>query len=88
MNHTLNLMLALYELGLLAYLITGWIRHPAAARFRRMIGRGYEPLLVPIRNHVPQPRFGASVIDVSPPLLLMGLVLVRGLIGALAGVVL
>ena len=70
----------MYELGLLAYVIAGWILHPAAHRFRRKIGQWYEPLLVKIRSFVPLPRFGMAVVDISPVILFLGIALVRGLV--------
>lgn len=69
-----------YELGLLAYVISGWILHPAAHRFRQKIKPAYELLLIKIRQFVPLPRFGLAVVDISPVILFLGIALVRGLV--------
>lgn len=69
-----------YELGLLAYVVCGWMLHPAAHRLRLRLAHWYEPVLSRIRSYVPQPRFGLAVVDLSPLLLFAGLAVLKGLV--------
>ncbi|WP_372845639.1 YggT family protein [Pontiella sp.] len=71
---------AFYELGLFAYVVCGWFLHPVAHRLRNRLARWYEPLLGPIRSHVPELRFGMAVMDPSPVLLFLGLAVLKGLL--------
>ncbi len=78
-----HFLFTVYELGLVVYVVSGWILHPAASRFRQMAGRGYEPLLARIRSFVPGIRVGLSVIDLSPVVLFLGIAVVKGLVVSL-----
>lgn len=74
---------SIYELGLLAYVLCGWVAHPAAHRLRMRLARGYEPVLAPIRGFIPSPRIGAASIDFSPVILFIALSLLRNAVLAL-----
>ena len=76
----IHYVISIYELGLLAYVLSSWIAHPLAHRLRQWLSRWYEPLLAPIRRVIPAPRFGYTAIDLSPLLLFLGLSLIRGLL--------
>ncbi|HEY5653589.1 MAG TPA: YggT family protein [Pontiella sp.] len=69
-----------YELGLLAYVLSGWIIHPTARRIHYTVGRWYEPLLIKIRAFSPAPRIGLTVLDISPVILFVLIALVRNVL--------
>ncbi len=79
----LDFAFGLYELGLLAYILSSWIMHPAAFGLRRLLAPAYEPLLAPIRRWVRAPSLGGTVIDLSPIILWIGLGVVQRMIFAI-----
>jgi len=68
---------SIYELGLLAYVFSGWVAHPAAHRLRLRLARWYEPALAPIRNFIPFPQIGHAAIDLSPIILFIALSMLK-----------
>ncbi len=78
-----NLVLNLYELGLLAYVLCAWIAHPAAHALRLRLAALYEPALVPIRRWLVAPRIGGTLIDLSPLFLYFAVGAVRWLVVAI-----
>jgi uncharacterized protein YggT (Ycf19 family) len=76
----LNLVIGLYETGLLIYILCSWIVHPTTMGLRRGLAPAYEPLLIPIRRLIPLPRFGNVAIDLSPIVLFIAIGLVRSLV--------
>lgn len=73
----LDFALGLYELGLVAYILSSWIMHPAAYTVRRWLAPAYEPVLAPIRRWIRAPVIGGTAIDVSPVVLWIGLGVLR-----------
>ena len=68
---------SIYECGLLAYVLSGWVAHPTARRARLWLSRWYEPVLEPIRNLLPMPRIGRAAVDFSPIILFIVLSLFK-----------
>lgn len=71
---------AIYQLGLVAYIVCSWIDHPTAASIRYQLARWYEPILTPIRSVLPAVRIGYTEVDLSPILLFIGLAVLRNLL--------
>ena len=78
-----NLVLNLYELGLLAYVFCAWIAHPVAQILRLRLAAVYEPALAPIRRWLFAPQIGGTLIDLSPLFLYFAVGVIRWIVIAL-----
>jgi uncharacterized protein YggT (Ycf19 family) len=66
-----------YNAGLLAYVVTSWLRARWAGRARRALAPFYEPALRAIGSWLPPVRFGRGRLDLSPIALFVLVVVVR-----------
>lgn len=72
-----------YALGLLAFVITTWIRHPRVEPARVWLSAWYEPVLLAMRRRIRPVRLGQSRVDLTPVLLFLAIVLLRQIVVAL-----
>jgi uncharacterized protein YggT (Ycf19 family) len=72
----LHYTFSFYELGLLAYVLCGWIAYPGSRRVRFCLAPWYEPMLSPIRRFLLL-RVGFTGLDLSPILLFAALALLK-----------
>ena len=80
MSRLVEIVISVYALGLIAYAILGWMRNVRTDAARRLLGRLYDPALARIRVAVKPVQLGTTMLDVSPAILLIGLVILKGLI--------
>ena len=69
-----------YSLGLVVYSVLSWMKNPATDGVRMSLARFYEPALSKIQKSVPLMKVGAGFVDVSPIVLLIGLIILRELV--------
>ncbi len=81
----INLVLNLYELGLLIYVLCAWIAHPFAHTLRLRLAALYEPALAPIRRWLIAPRIGGTLLDLSPLFLYFAVGVIRWIVVAIFG---
>jgi len=72
-----------YTLGLIVYAILLWLRSPRTDSVAERLAQYYEPLLRRIRDTVKPVPVGGSLIDLSPGILLVALLVVRQLVVSL-----
>ncbi len=66
-----------YSLGLLIFVVAGYVRARWAGRMRRALAPFYEPALRALRPWVPPIRMGRARLDLSPLALFILIVLIR-----------
>jgi uncharacterized protein YggT (Ycf19 family) len=69
-----------YAFGLVAYSVLSWVRGRGPEQARRRLEPLYLPSLEWLRRIIRPVRVGGRLIDLSPVLLLLAIVLVRNLI--------
>ena len=74
------MLVSLYALGLIAHSLLSWLRSSQTDKARAWLDRFYEPLLAKIRASVKPVRIGTSLVDLSPMILLVGLMVLKALI--------
>ena len=77
---TIHMVFGLYSLGLIVYIILGYVVAPWAPRIRTLLEKFYLPLLDPIRTHIKPINIGNALVDISPMILLVALILLRSLL--------
>jgi len=80
MAHLIGLVIGIYADGLIVYVILSWIKTPQVDKARAWLGQFYEPLLVPLRAFVKPIPVGGGLFDITPIVLLLGLVVLRNLV--------
>lgn len=80
----LDLIVRIYSLGLLIFVFLGWFNSPQTAAARRWLSRYYEPVLIRIRQHVKPLQMGAGLVDISPAIFLIGLVMLQRIVAGMA----
>lgn len=80
MSRLIEMIISAYSLGLIVYLLLGWIHNMQTERARTWLSRLYDPVLVKIRAAVKPINVGATLLDLSPMILLIGLVVLKGLV--------
>src|SRR5918993_731237 len=73
------IVLQAYLFGLIAYTLLSWIQDRRAEQARRWLGQFYEPVLAPLRAAIKPVRVGAGMLDLSPILLFVGILLAQRL---------
>lgn len=76
----IELVVSIYSLGLIAYSLLSWLRSPRTARVRRWLGPFYDPVLTRIRASVKPVQLGGTAMDLSPAIMLVGLVILKALV--------
>ena len=80
MSRVIDIVVSFYTLGLIAYTLLSWLRSSQTDRARAWLGKFYDPLLSKIRTAVKPVSFGTGLVDLSPMILLVGLMLLKTLI--------
>ena len=70
----------IYAMGLVAYVVCSWLKHPKAGAARDWLQQWYVPLLSPIRRAVKPVKLGGTLMDFAPLILLAVIVLTRKLV--------
>lgn len=81
--HIVYLVLNIYALGLLVYAVLSWLDSPQTAKGRTWLATYYEGLLRRIRDTVKPVRIGDAMVDFSPAVLLVALIVIRELVVSL-----
>ena len=68
-----------YALGLVAYTLCSWVKHEKVKAVEKWLSPLYDWALRPLRRLVKPLKFGATHVDITPMLLLFGIVIVRKL---------
>ena len=77
-------LLQLYFIALFARMILSWFPiqpGTAMASIHQFLHRITEPVLGPIRRVIPPVRLGSMGLDLSPTLVLFGIIILQGAIG-------
>ncbi len=69
-----------YTLGLMAYVVSGWVALPQAAEVRRFLDHWYTPPLELLRKYIRPIRTGSTHVDPTPVVLLLLLQIARNLL--------
>jgi len=80
----LDLVVRIYSLGLLIFVVLGWFNSPQTDAARRWLSRYYEPVLARIRQHIKPVQMGAGLVDFSPAVFLIGLVMLQRIVAGMA----
>jgi YggT family protein len=82
----IDLALTVYFYAVFIWVILSWIRvsstHPLG-RVQVFLDRIIYPVILPIRRVIPPIRLGGGALDLSPIVLLIGIQLLRSLVGSL-----
>ena len=70
-------LLSLYEFGLIIYCVMDWIQMPRDSSARVFLSKLYEPILRPIRRALQPVRMGAAMVDLSPIVLFLILIVLQ-----------
>lgn len=77
----LILSLYIYEMGLFAFIIASWIKHPVAKTVHDFLANFYQPILKPIQKVIKPVNIGRSQVDLSPAILLIAIYVLQWIIG-------
>lgn len=80
MGRLIETVISIYSMGLIAYSLLSWVRSVQTDKARVWLGQFYEPVLVKIRATIKPVKMGVSLLDLSPILLIIGLVILKGLL--------
>lgn len=80
----LDLIVRIYSLGLLILVVLGWFGSPQTDAARRWLSRYYEPVLAKLRQHVKPVQMGSGMVDFSPAIFLIGLVMLQRIVAGMA----
>lgn len=82
----IDLVLTVYFYAVFIWVILSWIRvsstHPLG-RVQVFLDRIIYPVILPLRRVIPPIRLGGGALDLSPIVLLIGIQLLRSLVGSL-----
>jgi YggT family protein len=73
---------------LIIWIIFGWIGYPsndAMQRLHDFVTSVVNPLVMPIRSRIPPLRLGGMGLDLSPIILVIGLLILRSLLNTIIG---
>lgn len=73
----IDFLFNVYALGLLVYVVLSWIQNPNTDKMRRFLEGFYMPFLLPLRKFIKPVFFGGTGLDLTPIVLLVGIVIVR-----------
>ena len=76
----ISLVFSIYAIGLLTYVVLSWAHHPQAARPLKWLEQFYLPFLLPLRQTFRPVHVGSQLIDLSPLLLFVGILVFRWLV--------
>jgi len=76
----IHMVFGLYAAGLIAYVILGYINVSWTPKIRMELGKFYVPLLDPIQKLVKPVKIGNALVDFSPFILLLAIMVVRSLL--------
>lgn len=79
-TRVIEVVVSIYSLGLIVYSVLTWLRSPQTARARRWMGSLYDPVLSRIRASVKPVQMAGASLDLSPAILLVGLVILKVLV--------
>src|SRR5271166_668366 len=80
LNRLIYMLFNLYALGLVVYSLLSWFRRPGAERARRWLGPYYLPFLDGLHRAIGPVHVGRRMIDLTPGLLLVAILLLRDLV--------
>ncbi len=80
MIQLINEIFNVYALGLVVYTVLSWINNPSANKIRAWLEKLYLPLLTFIRTKIKPINTGNKLMDFSPVILLVGIMIVRKII--------
>lgn len=69
-----------YAMGLVVYTLCSWVNHEKVKAVEKWLSPLYAPVLQRIRRVVKPLKFGATHIDITPMILLFGIVVARKVI--------
>jgi YggT family protein len=72
--------ISVYTLGLVVYSVLSWFRGAQTDKVRAWLARFYEPILKKLRSVIKPLRIGNSMLDVTPVLFLLALMVVKRLV--------
>ena len=75
------LVLGIYVWVVIGRIILEWIPVPSdhpVGQVRRVLARGTDPVLMPLRRAIPPLRTGSIALDLSPIVLIIGLQIIQG----------
>ena len=73
----------IYGLGLFVYVLCSWVRHPKIRKIENWLKPWYEPLFERVRRVIKPIPVGKTKVDLTPMIILIGIVIVRKVILAL-----
>jgi len=73
----------IYALGLVVYTVLSWINNPNANKARTWLEKFYLPPFTFIQTNIKPINAGGKLIDFSPVILLVGIMIVRKIVGYL-----
>ena len=80
MVRLIDTLISLYSLGLIFYSILNWMKIHQTEKAMLWMGQFYEPVLSRLRSSIKPVQVGGTVLDITPAIFLIGLILLKGLI--------
>lgn len=80
----LDLIVRIYSLGLLILVVLGWFSSSQTDAARKWLSQYYEPVLAKIRQHIKPVQVGAGLVDFSPAVFLIGLLMLQRIVAGMA----
>lgn len=78
-----TLVFNIYGLGLFVYVLCSWVKHPKIKNVENWLKPWYEPIFERVRRVIKPIPAGRVRLDISPMVILIGIVIVRKVILAL-----
>ena len=78
-----HMAFGLYAAGLIGYVVLSYINVSWAREIFMKLGKFYVPVLEPIQKNVKPVKAGNSLIDLSPFILLLGIIVIRSMVVSL-----
>ena len=66
-----------YGLGLFVYVLCSWVRHPKIKMIENWLKPWYEPLFERVRRVIKPIPVGKIKVDITPMIILIGIVILR-----------
>lgn len=67
----------IYGLGLFIYVLCSWVHHPKVRKVENFLNPWYEPLFARVRKVIKPIPVGTIKLDLTPMIVLIGIVIVR-----------
>jgi len=80
LSYLVRLVFNAYAVGLLVYVIAGWIQSPAADRVRLFLSPFFAPFLAALNKHIRPVAVGTAQVDFTPWVLLFIVIILRELV--------